>query len=603
MMKTKTVERKKNNFSMYILQNRSVLPIVFIVAVIPLIVYLKVFPLEGIVADYWIDKDIFDFFSYYKAFFFCLTTLIAIFICFYLYYKDKIVFIKSYIYIPISIFALFILLSTLFAEYKGLALMGYPGRYEGMYVLLAYLLIMVLTLNMVQNPQQITLIMGGLLVSATIIGIIGIFQYFGFSFFQSSFGKWLILPSSHIDLATDLSFKDGLYRIVSTLYNSNFVGSYMAMLVAITFIYTLCMKQRKYSLVTGVISCLMFANLIGSNSRAGMVGAALAFVILFILFYKLLFTHWRKVALLLCSYVLIFLLLNMVSSGKALSQIDSIWDINEEEEQSLVLEDIQLGQRSVEFIYNKDLLIFSIEDNSELVIKDGQQEDVDFSFNDEQEAFVLEDPRFQNYTFVVRDNVLVIGVGKALLYFASTSEGMRFINEKGELITFEEVESWGFEGRERQGSSRGYIWSRSLPMLKETIFLGHGPDSYVVYFPQHDYVGKLLYMGDSFDLVDKPHNMYLQTAINTGVPSLLAMLVMFGMYLITSVRLYWQNSFEHFYAISGLAILIAIIGYLVAGMFNDSVVSVAPVFWVLFGLGMACNYLYREELRKSQSAR
>ena len=33
------------------------------------------------------------------------------------------------------------------------------------------------------------------------------------------------------------------------------------------------------------------------------------------------------------------------------------------------------------------------------------------------------------------------------------------------------------------------------------------------------------------------------------------------------------------------AILISVLGYLFAGMFNDSMVVTAPVFWCLLGLG------------------
>ena len=37
------------------------------------------------------------------------------------------------------------------------------------------------------------------------------------------------------------------------------------------------------------------------------------------------------------------------------------------------------------------------------------------------------------------------------------------------------------------------------------------------------------------------------------------------------------------------AVFSAIVSYCVAGIFNDSVVPVAPVFWVLLGLGIAMN--------------
>ena len=52
---------------------------------------------------------------------------------------------------------------------------------------------------------------------------------------------------------------------------------------------------------------------------------------------------------------------------------------------------------------------------------------------------------------------------------------------------------------------------------------------------------------------------------------------------------YWKNNFDSLFAQVGVAILAAVLGYAVAGLFNDSVVSVAPVFWVLLGIGISIN--------------
>ena len=43
----------------------------------------------------------------------------------------------------------------------------------------------------------------------------------------------------------------------------------------------------------------------------------------------------------------------------------------------------------------------------------------------------------------------------------------------------------------------------------------------------------------------------------------------------------------------GAAVMLGIIGYLAAGLFNDSVVHVAPVFWILLGTGVALNTINR----------
>ena len=50
------------------------------------------------------------------------------------------------------------------------------------------------------------------------------------------------------------------------------------------------------------------------------------------------------------------------------------------------------------------------------------------------------------------------------------------------------------------------------------------------------------------------------------------------------------------------AVALAIIGYLGAGFFNDSIVSVAPIFWVLFGVGVAVNQLNRKQTQTEAKA-
>jgi hypothetical protein len=69
-------------------------------------------------------------------------------------------------------------------------------------------------------------------------------------------------------------------------------------------------------------------------------------------------------------------------------------------------------------------------------------------------------------------------------------------------------------------------------MLKDTVLIGHGPDTYVLEFPQHDYVGKLNSFSSHRMIVDKPHNMYLQIGINTGLISLIGLLALYLMYFV-----------------------------------------------------------------------
>jgi hypothetical protein len=66
-------------------------------------------------------------------------------------------------------------------------------------------------------------------------------------------------------------------------------------------------------------------------------------------------------------------------------------------------------------------------------------------------------------------------------------------------------------------------------------------------------------------------------------------IIFVGSYLLHSIKIYKNKKFDNFYEVIGLANALAISGYLAAGMFNDSAVSVAPYFWFFMGLGIAIN--------------
>jgi len=108
---------------------------------------------------------------------------------------------------------------------------------------------------------------------------------------------------------------------------------------------------------------------------------------------------------------------------------------------------------------------------------------------------------------------------------------------------------------------------------------------------QYDFLGKLKFYMTGSLFVDKAHSMYLQTALTTGVLSLAAILVLFVMYAVLSLKVLWDEDFTEFLPAAGLACFAAFCGYAIAGLFNDSTITVAPVFWVLLGMGTGINVM------------
>jgi len=138
-------------------------------------------------------------------------------------------------------------------------------------------------------------------------------------------------------------------------------------------------------------------------------------------------------------------------------------------------------------------------------------------------------------------------------------------------------------------------------MLKDNLILGGGPDTFVYRFPQNDLIGLYYTYGSPNTIVDKPHNLYLQIALNDGVVALLAFLAIMIIYIVDSIKLYALKDEYKKPQILGSVTCLGVIGYLFAGIFNDSVVSVAPVFWIILGVGVALNYMNRKELNKKRN--
>ncbi|MGE5418096.1 MAG: O-antigen ligase family protein [Acidobacteriota bacterium] len=138
------------------------------------------------------------------------------------------------------------------------------------------------------------------------------------------------------------------------------------------------------------------------------------------------------------------------------------------------------------------------------------------------------------------------------------------------------------------GTGRLYLWKKTLKLIEERPFLGYGPNTLAYYFPQND-IDKVSNLGAYETWVDKPHNMYIATAFNSGIPVLICFLVLIGLHFYKTVRRLWENSFGDATALSA-ALFAAWLAFLIQYLFNDSTIGVSVIFWVLFGISVSLNY-------------
>lgn len=590
---------KKEN----LLNKLYILPLGLIIGITPLIVYYKKIDLGEVISSYWVRAYNTDFFSYYKMIFFLGALLISA-IAFYIYLKKQQKIKKTIYYIPIAGYLLMIILSTVLSEAKLTSMTGFPDRYEGIPVLIGYCLVVIFAINLINNKNQLKFLFTILLMSAVLIGLLGIFQFYGYDFFQSSIGKKMVLSStSYQELADKLNFRfDDNNIIYATLYNPNYAGSYFAMLFMLTFVMYIFAGNINTKILYGAINLLMFANWLGSLSRAGILGAIISLIITLCLTKRYILNNIKSVIVLFICFILVFTLMDITTGGKLRKEFLSFGD-----ETQVVLKgkttninDITTEENSLIFKTDNNSLLISLSSSDKLVLKDGNNNKLKY-YKEESEKnnqnrptyIKIKDNGFDNYKLSMishktnGSHILRINHnGKKANFHINNNDQFKIIGMNGNLYPIKNAKSWLFENKERLASGRGYIWSRSLPLLKDTLLKGFGPDTFAIYFPQHDAVGKFKTFGSAAKIVDKPHNMYLQIAINTGVISLVAVLSLFGLYFIRSLKTYWKNDYRSWFERAGAGIFAALTAYFVAGFFNDSVISVAPVFWTLLGMGI-----------------
>jgi O-antigen ligase len=136
----------------------------------------------------------------------------------------------------------------------------------------------------------------------------------------------------------------------------------------------------------------------------------------------------------------------------------------------------------------------------------------------------------------------------------------------------------------REGSSRFFIWEKSMPLIPEYFWIGSGPDTFEFIFRASPAEMKE-FLGSPNTKVDKAHNEYLQIAITIGTPALVTYLVFVFLILRKAYQGVKRAEGKEKIIIYGL--IATIIGYLVQAFFNISTVPVAPLYWAIMGLTLA----------------
>lgn len=604
-------------------------PIILVMAVIPLIVMMYRFD-PNLNQFSWASpgESSTDFFNYYKSV--ALTMVGAVMgvmlICKFAMEHKKLEFTK--VFYPLGVYAFFVIVSTVCSKYSYFSYNGMDDHFETVFILVTYCIITVYTFYYVRTEQDIKRVMGAWFISIVLLILIGISQVTGNDFFSTSVGSRMILPIENWNIADSLEFRFGPKVAYLTFFNPNYVGYFATLCIPVLLILCFFTKKLWLRIVYGISIIGVIICLLGAGAENGIIALGGSVLILVIGFRKKILKYWPialGAAIILVGVFFSYDLTHEKSVTGALKR-----GLNFQKNNEYDLEKIITGKNAVEITYKKNTLSISseLDGNGQMIFKLKDQNDKSIEYENGYEArttqstgedgkivdteyqvplISIKDTRFLDFK-IYPDRINEVDVfniniaGRQWVFSNQTGKkGYYYYAPHGQFTKIVEAEKAGFlEGYEQIISGRGYIWSRSIPLLKNNILIGTGPDTFAITFPQRDYAAAS--NGGFYGMViTKPHNMYLQVGVQTGCISLVAMLVFYIMYVISCIKVYWKNPMETFCAQLGVAILASTFGYMISALVNDSSITIAPVYWCLMGLGLAINSIVKKEIEKKST--
>lgn len=569
---------------------------IFLIMIVPFLVREIPLILDGEYFRAWTGSFVvLDYFSLLKSILIISIGIVIVFFLLYLILRQVISFNKWLLCFS-GVYIFLIVISVINSEFKLISTFGLIDRFEGALVLISYMLVLIYASAVLVDGKSVRNLISSIMLVFLGLSIIGVLQFYNHDplFFSGIYNYLFPLYGSEGFRFLPSHFG----RVDITMYNSNYVGSFVALAFPLSVLLFLnCQSKLKFSVLFLVSICLFMVS-VGSRSRAGVLGIIISII------FSLIIGNvkvYKKLTVLGLTFILVFISMNNYAGNSLSAKFSTFLPGIEQshfEHKNIRLSDIWISEDTV-WVSVEDIRFgVKLLENDGYIVDDRMQRIIEkkgIRWN-LVDVGLVDDVSYK-LSKMDGSTHMTVKIGHIKFLVISSGNVTYIHNARNELVDHvDQIQACCFTSMENFASTRGYIWSRTIPLIRETIFYGNGPDTFVMFFPQNDILGKLNVYGRTNVLIDKPHNYYLQVAHDTGVLSLIILLTLFGYYIIQSIKLQFKVRKDSELKSISLAILAGVIGYLVAAIFNDSTVHVAPLFWVLLGTGFATNRLLIENI-------
>lgn len=485
--------------------------------------------------------------------------------------KEKLQELKAPKYILVLLMFISTIVAFVLSDYKNIAIWGAYERFEGVFTHISYLIIFLYSISFFKKEGAFRVFSYCTLLSTFVVGGIGTLQAFGINIFAN---ESIMNMLSGQDVVVQFTLTESY----STMYNPNVSGCYSALML---FLLGAIFFGNDDNLIKGLAvfnSVLVFIMFIFSNSEASYIafaGGLFIIAILYVIYF--LKNNQKKLATIIGGSLVVVLV-----GGIVVASTSSF-----------------VGERIKSFIgpvatftdweqINNDFMFYNKDDDyiKVSILEDGY------------ELYEGENKLYEHSNEAVEESIETDNFGTISIQASEKNDGETYINfndyflikssdspylaDKNSLEPINRADFIGFEGYGNLFTNRGYIWSRSIPLVFSNP-LGIGSDVFMQYFPQDDIAGVAFYSQPEGLIVDKPHNLYLDMAINNGI---LYAVGFIGIVILTigdKLKLLFNLQISK--NINGLIFYLGgIFAYLINILATDNIVAVILLFWIYLAI-------------------
>lgn len=471
-----------------------------------------------------------NIFSYYKLVWIVSITICLVILLFYRLYKYKTKLECKFPLLGISLIIIASIISYILDPIKAVSIWGIYSRTNGLISYISLFLLIYLVSSFKVQTKHLAFLLHTVNVVSIILAIIGVFQFFGLNIMNSLWFKSMYTPNEYKHMLDSINtiqipFKGSNYYWADSLFGQpNYYGAYCSMVFPLITIFSLHEKVLTKKVLLIIGSIMMFSGTILAQSMGSIITL---FIILFMIPVFLVRKDNYRVYLIMCAgYVIIGITINILTNMTAFQELYNIF---------------------LKAIHSKAIILVILSIFFYILC---------FVFRNR-----VSKHRYKIIAILMIAVILLGTVGFIYLINNITEKNMNML------------------------SHRGYIWHYSNELIKQQPLFGYGPDNLYYNFPQTtDY--QLTYMPNT--AIDKPHNMYLQVMLDTGIFGLVGfMIVLIGILLRLNKAIEFEK--DPYISLFFKALIFVIFAYMFQGLVNDNHLSIQPITYLLLGMGASLS--------------